>query len=140
MTKDYFYYLMDVGVAYRKDVDEVMTVLKEVGTELRGAPEFRGDILEGLELVSVDDFAAPQVTIKVRIKTVSIKQWRVGRELRRRSKKAFGAHGIDFPFPHLTLYFGESKHGVAAPLRVTFNSDSLREHLGKEQDARAGAL
>jgi small conductance mechanosensitive channel len=28
MTKDFSYYLMDVGVAYREDVDEVMNVLR----------------------------------------------------------------------------------------------------------------
>ncbi|MDA1082797.1 MAG: mechanosensitive ion channel family protein, partial [Gemmatimonadetes bacterium] len=49
-----------------------------------------------------------QVTIKIRIKTVPLKQWEVGRELRRRIKKAFDAKRIEIPFPHMSVYFGEA--------------------------------
>jgi len=140
MTKDFSYYLLDVGVAYREDVDEVMAVLKEVGAELHCDPEFAPDILENLEVVGVDDFAASQVTIKVRIKTVPIKQWRVGRELRRRIKKAFDTHGIEIPFPHLTLYLGEPKRGVAPPLRVKLDSHHPHGHADQERQGGPGAL
>jgi len=125
LTKDYSYSLLDVGVAYREDVDEVMTVLKEIGADLRQDPEFSIDILDDLEVVGVDDFSASQVTIKIRIKTVPIKQWRISRELRRRIKKVFDARGIEIPFPHLTLYFGAPKHGTAPPLHVAFDSQPL---------------
>jgi small conductance mechanosensitive channel len=37
--------------------------------------------------------------LRVRIKTVPLKQWEVGRELRRRILKAFEEHGIDIPTP-----------------------------------------
>jgi len=73
---------------------EFCGVLEEVGAELRRDPEFAPDILEDLEVVGVDNFADSAVVIKVRIKTQPIKQWRVGRELRRRIKKTFDAHGI----------------------------------------------
>jgi small conductance mechanosensitive channel len=52
--------------AYREDVDEVMAVLKEVGVELRRDPEFALDMLDDLEINDVDDFAASQVTIRIR--------------------------------------------------------------------------
>jgi small conductance mechanosensitive channel len=129
-----------VGVAYREDVDEVMVILKEVGTGLRQDPEFAADILDDLEVVGVDDFAASQVTIKIRIKTVPIKQWRIGRELRRRIKKAFDARGIEIPFPHLTLYFGAPKHGTARPLHVTFDSQPPQVHVGQEHHAEREEL
>ncbi len=32
----------------------------------------------------------------------------VGREYRRRLKKAFDAHGIEIPVPHLSLYAGSA--------------------------------
>ena len=42
------------------------------------------------------------------IKTQPLKQWEVGRELRRRIKNKFDEVGIEIPFPHMSLYFGEA--------------------------------
>jgi small conductance mechanosensitive channel len=119
MTKDYSYYVFDLGVAYREDVDEVMAVLKEIAAELQADPAFGGDILEPLEMLGVDQFADSAVIIKCRIKTEPIKQWRIGREMNRRIKNTFDARGIEIPFPHQTIYWGESKKGIPPPLFVT---------------------
>jgi hypothetical protein len=45
--------------------------------------------------------------IKLRIKTLPIKQWAVGRELNRRIKKRFDELGISIPFPQRTLHLGK---------------------------------
>jgi small-conductance mechanosensitive channel len=132
MTKDFSFALLNVGVAYREDVDEVITILKEIGTALRQDPEFAPDILDDLEILGVDEFAASQITIKIRLKTAPIKQWRVAREFRRRMKKAFDARGVEIPFPHLTLYLGESKQGDAPPLRVALDSFPMVKHVGEQ--------
>ena len=116
MTKDYSYYLFDLGVAYREDVDEVMAVVQEIAEGLRADESFAADILEPLEMLGVDQFADSAVIIKCRIKTVPIKQWRVGREMNRRIKKTFDAKGIEIPFPHHTLYWGEPKKGAPLPV------------------------
>lgn len=126
MTKDFSFCVIDVGIAYREDVDEVVTVLQDVAAELRQDQEFASDILEDLEVLGVNDFADSQVTIKIRMKTVPIKQWRVGRELRRRVKKAFDTNGIEIPFPHLTLYLGEPKQGTAPPLHIAVDAGQER--------------
>ena len=42
----------------------------------------------------------------MRIKTLPIHQWTVGREFNRRMKQAFDREGIDIPFPTRTIYFG----------------------------------
>jgi small conductance mechanosensitive channel len=97
MTKGFSYYVIDVGISYREDVDKVMEVLKEVGAELRHDPEFASDILGDLEVLGVDNVVGSAVTIKVQIRTQPVKQWRVGRELRRRIKKTFDARGIQLP-------------------------------------------
>jgi small conductance mechanosensitive channel len=118
MTMDYSRYVFDVGVAYREDPDEVMAVLKEVGDDLMADPEFKDDILEPLEMLGVDQFGDNAVIIKCRITTRPIQQWRIGREMNRRIKKTFDQRGIEIPFPHRTLYWGEPKRGAAAPLHV----------------------
>lgn len=119
MTKDYSYSLFNIGVAYRENVDEVMVVLHEIAEELRGDLQFKDDILEPLEMLGVDQFADSAVIIKCRIKTKPIKQWRVGREMNRRIKKTFDAKGIEIPFPHQTIYWGEPKQGTPPPVYVT---------------------
>jgi len=118
MTKLYAFYLFDVGVAYRENVDEVMAVLHEIAEELRSDLRFKDDILEPLEMLGVDQFADSAVIIKCRIKTQPIKQWRVGREMNRRIKNTFDAKGIEIPFPHHTIYWGEPKQGTPPPLYV----------------------
>jgi hypothetical protein len=58
------------------------------------------------------------VVIKGRLKTLPIKQWTVGRAFNRLVKLRFDAAGIEIPFPHRTLYFGELKDGTAPAARV----------------------
>jgi len=127
MTKDYSRYVFDVGVAHREDPDEVFAVLREIGEEMQKDSKFGPLILEPLEILGVDSFAASAVIIKARIKTLPIKQWEVGREFNRRMKKRFDEVGIEMPFPHVTLYPGEDKRGLAPALRVAVRRDTVSE-------------
>ncbi len=106
MTHQFSYYVFDIGVAYKEDVDRVMQVLKDLGEEMRTDPEFKDSILEPIEILGVDAFTDSAVLIKARIKTLPIKQWLVGREMNRRIKKRFDEMGIEIPFPHRKIYFG----------------------------------
>ena len=119
MTKGFGFYLMEVGVAYRENVDHVMQVLHEIGEEMRADPEYGALITEPLEILGLDKFGDSAVVIKARLRVVPpIKKWFVGREFNRRMKARFDAEGIEIPFPHQTLYFGEDKSGMAPPARV----------------------
>jgi small conductance mechanosensitive channel len=82
-------------------------VIKQVAEEMRQEPDFKMKILEPIEIFGVDQFADSAVIIKARFKTKPIEQWVVGREYRRRLKKAFDEQGIEIPFPHRTVYWGE---------------------------------
>jgi small conductance mechanosensitive channel len=118
MTKEYSFYLFDVGVAYRENVDEVIEILKEVDEGMRQDPEFQKDILDPIEILGLDKFDTSAVIVKARTKTKPIRQWAVGREFNRRLKKIFDERNIEIPFPHVTLYMGRDKGGGSAPLRV----------------------
>jgi len=119
LTKDFSYAVINVGVAYKENIDRVMQVLKSVGEELGADPNFNQYIMAPMEILGVDDFGNSQVTVKIRIKTVPLKQWLVGRELRRRIKNTFDQQGIEIPFPHISVYFGEA----SKPFRLTLQSD-----------------
>ncbi|KPK28693.1 MAG: mechanosensitive ion channel protein MscS, partial [Desulfobacterales bacterium SG8_35_2] len=107
MTKNWSGMVFDIGVAYKEDTDKVVDVIQRVAEELQADPDFQNKILEPLEIFGVDQFGDSAVVIKARFKTKPIEQWSVGREFRRRLKKAFDDSGIEIPFPHQTVYWGE---------------------------------
>jgi small conductance mechanosensitive channel len=115
MTHLYSYYVFDIRVAYRENVDEVMAALHNIARELQDDPAFAGDILEPLEMLGVDQFTDSAVIIKCRIKTKPIQQWRIGREMNRRIKNTFDAKNIEIPFPHRTIYWGKGIDEPAPP-------------------------
>jgi len=127
-SKVYSRTVMDIGIAYREDVDEVMKILKDLGEELQRDPEYGPSILEPLEIFGLDRFEDSAVIIRARFKTQPLKQWGVKREFYRRMKRLFDERGIEIPFPHQTLYMGEPKQGKAPPLRITM--DEKREGHG----------
>ncbi|MEW6684471.1 MAG: mechanosensitive ion channel family protein [Nitrospirota bacterium] len=108
MTKVWSAYVIDVGVAYKEDTDRVVEVMRDVAESMRQDQAFAAKILEPIEIFGVDNFGESEVTIKARLKTLPIEQWNVGREYRRRLKKAFDAQGIEIPFPHRSLYMGDA--------------------------------
>lgn len=118
LTKDFSYYVLDIGVSYREDVDEVMQICTEIVEEMRADPAFAPDILEPLEVFGIDQFMDSAVVVKARIKTRPIRQWAVGRSFNGRMKKRFDERGIEIPFPHRTIYLGVDKRGEAPPLHV----------------------
>lgn len=112
MTQEWSGYVMDIGVAYKEDTDRCVEVMKAVAAEMQQDEYFGKLFRKDLEVFGVDDFGDSAVIIKARITTPPIKQWEVGREYRRRLKKAFDAHGIEIPFPHRSVYFGEASPPV----------------------------
>ncbi len=139
MTHGYSYYVFDVGVAYKEDTDHVVEVLKGIAGQMRKEEPYSGYILEPLEVLGVDKFADSAVIVKVRFKTLPIKQWDVGREMNRRIKKEFNRLGIEIPFPHTSLYFGEA----SKPIAISLDQDGRKEDLKmaiREVLAEEGAL
>ena len=68
--------------------------MKDAADTLMADPDFRVHILEPLEVYGVDAFEPTQLVVKARIKTVPLKQWMVGRELRKRIAKTLRERGI----------------------------------------------
>lgn len=118
-SRGFAYAVIDVSIAYRESIDDVCLVMRTVAAKLRSDPILGGKILEDLEIAGVQDWADSAVILRCRFKTLALEQWAVRREFLGRLKTAFDAHGIEIPYPHLTLYAGESKQGQASPFRIT---------------------
>jgi len=119
-------------VAYREDVDEVLTVMREVAEQLRADPVFGPKILEDVEMVGVDSWGDSAVILRLRFMVRPLEQWSVRREYLRRLKNRFDAEGIEIPFPHLTVYAGAAQDGTAPPFHV-------REMQSRESLVEPGA-
>ena len=117
-SRGFAFALLDIGVAYREDIDEVYAVMREVAAGMRTDPELGEKIVEDLEIAGVDNWADSAVVIRCRFKVMPLEQWTVRRAFLYRLKKAFDAAGIEIPYPHLTLYAGQDKDGSAPPLRL----------------------
>jgi small conductance mechanosensitive channel len=127
MTKEFSYALLDVGVAYRENTDEVVRVIREIDDRMRKEWPYRRLILEPIDIAGVDRLDNSAVVIRMRSKTRPGEQWGIRREFLRRIKPKFDELGIEIPFPHQTIYWGADKTGNAPPLRVEAISRDLRE-------------
>jgi len=116
--RDFAYHVGVYGVAYREDINAVIEALSGAYDALMADPDFADKVLEPLEVHGVTELADSAVNVRIRIKTAPGSQWAVGREYNRLVKQHFDAAGIEIPFPHTTLYFGEDRAGYAPPANV----------------------
>ena len=137
LTKDYSYAVLDYGVGYGENVDAVIAAIRETGDALRADPDWRDNIVDELEIAGLQELGDSAVVIRSRFKCRPGHQWGVRREMNRRIKAAFDARGIEIPFPHVTLYFGEGKDGEDLPLPARMAEDAVRTDLA-DGDPAAG--
>lgn len=104
MTRDYSYYVFDIGVAYKENLDRVYEVIKELDKDFRQNYEHKEDVYAPLELLGVDSLGDSAVVIKARYKTRPRYQWQVGRAFYKAIKDKFDEAGIEIPFPQRTLH------------------------------------
>jgi small-conductance mechanosensitive channel len=109
LTRTWSRVVLDVGVSYRADPDRVIDVLRDVGRELYEDEKWRPLLIDPVEVPGIEAFGDSAVTLRVMAKTLPLKQWEVARELRRRIKYRFDREGIEIPFPHQTVTWGEGQ-------------------------------
>jgi moderate conductance mechanosensitive channel len=109
MTRSWSRAVIEIGVAYKEDVDRVMEVMREVGRELQQDEAWSPLLVEEVTVPGIESFGDSAVNIRIMTKTLPLKQWDVARELRRRLKNRFDAEGIEIPFPHRTFYWGKDQ-------------------------------
>jgi small conductance mechanosensitive channel len=109
LSKEWSRSVLDIGISYREDVDQVIDLLSQIGKELGMEEPYKSAILEPLQILGVERFQESELVIRMMVKTVPLKQWEVGRELRRRIKNRFDEKGIQIPFPRQVLLWGEPK-------------------------------
>jgi small conductance mechanosensitive channel len=110
-TRDWARVKLDISVGYGEDMDHVFKVINRVGKELAEDKYFKDLIKTPPQVLRVQKFGDSGIDIRVLGDVRPMKQWEVTGELRKRLKKAFDDEGIEIPWPHVKLYFGESQQG-----------------------------
>ena len=78
-SKDYSYYVITLGAPYSEDSDRVVAIAaRGRRRNCRPTPRYGPFILDPIEILGVDAFGDWSVQLKMRIKTVPLKQWEVG--------------------------------------------------------------
>jgi len=113
MTRDWSRVNLDVTVAYKENLDNVIHVINEVGQGLKDDPTWGQDLITAPAVTRVNNLGDHGVEIKILADTKPIKQWALTGELRKRLKDRFDKEGIEIPWPHTKLYFGNTLAAVS---------------------------
>ena len=105
-TRRYSMVNLDVPVAYGTDLDHAIEVMNRVGMELAQDEAWKDRLTEAPQVLRVNNFGDSGIDIRITGAVKPHEKWAVTGELRLRLKKAFDKEGIEIPWPHTKVYFG----------------------------------
>jgi small conductance mechanosensitive channel len=108
LTKEYSRVNMNISVGYGEDLDRVMKITNQVCQRMAEEPDWKKKIIKTPQVLRVDALGESGIEIKILGDTRPSMQWEVMGELRRRIKKEFDREGIEIPWPHMKVYFGNN--------------------------------
>jgi small conductance mechanosensitive channel len=118
LSKEYARVNMNISVAYGEDLDHVIEVTNRVCQEIAEDPKWSADFLSTPQALRVDSLGDSGIDIRILGDTKPMRQWAIMGELRLRLKKTFDREGIEIPWPHTKVYFGNSPQIVVAESRT----------------------
>lgn len=121
--RDFSYHLGEYTIAHRESVDDAVEHMRAAFAELMTDTVLGPEILEEITVAGVTAVNDKGVTIRILIKTTPGMQWAVQRGYNRLLKKHFDAAGIELPYPHTVVYFGQDKRGYAPPANVAMQTE-----------------
>ncbi|AIY78981.1 mechanosensitive ion channel family protein [Clostridium botulinum] len=101
-------FIVDVDIAYEENIDNAISIIKEVCSNFEQNNE---DIRESIEVLGVNALNASSVTIRVIGKSKPLKQWEMERELRKLIKLRLDKEGIEIPYPKTQLVSANMEKG-----------------------------
>jgi moderate conductance mechanosensitive channel len=97
---------LNIRVSYDTDLEKAIKVINQVGKDLAEDPQWAPSLLSSPRALRIEDLGESSVDIKIVGETKPSRQWDVTGELRLRLKNAFDKEGIEIPWPHTKVYFG----------------------------------
>ena len=99
MTRDWAQVAMRVVVAYGEPSDRIVSLLRQVGEDLRHDPAYADEIVGDIDVPGIDRVGNGEAEYLMLVKTRPGKQYAITRELRRRIKDCFQKNNIQTPAP-----------------------------------------
>jgi small-conductance mechanosensitive channel len=106
LTRHFSRVNLNISVAYETDLDYAISVINRVCKKMAKEERWRKVIRTVPKVLRVAELGDSGIDIKILGDVKPLEQWNVMGELRLRLKKAFDKAGIDIPYPHLKVYFG----------------------------------
>jgi len=136
-TKEWSRVNLNISVGYGEDLDRVIKVINRVGKEMAKDPDWAPRILKAPEVLRVEEFEDSGIAIKILGETKSMAQWDVMGELRLRLKKVFDKEGIEIPWPHTKVFFGDAAEtGIKGLIEQRPPADAEAQHQTKRKRRR----
>lgn len=102
-TRDFSIAQLSIMVGYQENIDQVVALLKDIGTEMRAEPAWGVMIRDDLQVFGLDSFGELGLVITGQIRTGPGQHASVRREFQARVQKRFLESGIELPYRHQTL-------------------------------------
>jgi small conductance mechanosensitive channel len=99
---------LNIPVAYGESLDHAIEIINRVCQEMAEDPEWREDFITTPQVLRVDNLGDSGIDIKITGDTKPSRHWPVMGEFRHRIKDTFDKEGIEIPWPHTKVYFGNS--------------------------------
>jgi len=99
---------LNISVGYGENLDKVIETINRICQEMAEDPEWKEDFISTPTVLRVDNLGDSGIDIKILGDTKPSRQWDIMGELRLRIKKTFDSEGIEIPWPHTKVYFGNS--------------------------------
>jgi small-conductance mechanosensitive channel len=103
---------LNVQVAYGTDLDHAINVINRVCAELAEDQAWKPVIVSTPKVLRVDNLGDSGIDIKILGDVKPIQQWAVMGEMRLRLKREFDREGIEIPWPHTKVFFGNAPDGT----------------------------
>ena len=97
---------LDIGVSYGTDLDFAIEVINRVCQEMSEEEEWSKVLRTVPKVIRVNKLGDSGIDLKVVGEVKPLEQWNVMGQLRLRIKKEFDKEGIEIPWPHTKVYFG----------------------------------
>jgi small-conductance mechanosensitive channel len=91
LTRGHAQALIEVGIPPRENIEAALSLMQEVGSEMRRDPDWRDKLLGDLEIDGIERWTESAVVLRGRIKVVAAEQWNARREFLRRFQRALFA-------------------------------------------------